>query len=42
MPDARTRTSEVAILHFELAESIASTDPAADSAAPPRRSPRLP
>jgi DNA-binding transcriptional ArsR family regulator len=35
------RTSEVAILHFEVAESIATSDGAAESARPPRRSPPL-
>jgi DNA-binding transcriptional ArsR family regulator len=33
------RTSEVAVLHFEVAESIASTDGDGESAQPPRRSP---
>jgi DNA-binding transcriptional ArsR family regulator len=36
------RISEVAILHFEVAEPIASTDDARESAEPPRRSPPLP
>ena len=35
------RTSEVAILHFEVAESIAASDGAPESAVPPRRSPPL-
>jgi DNA-binding transcriptional ArsR family regulator len=35
------RTAEVAILHFEVAESIASRGPAAESAEPPKRSPPL-
>jgi DNA-binding transcriptional ArsR family regulator len=38
---AAVRTSEIAILHFEVAESIASKDPAADGAEPPKRSPPL-
>jgi DNA-binding transcriptional ArsR family regulator len=36
------RTSEVAILHFEIAESIGPTDGAPESGEPPRRSPPLP
>jgi DNA-binding transcriptional ArsR family regulator len=39
---ARARTSEVAVLHFEVAESIASGGPGAEGAAPPKRSPPLP
>jgi DNA-binding transcriptional ArsR family regulator len=39
---AGARTSEVAILHFEVAESIASRGPAAEGAKPPRRSPPIP
>jgi DNA-binding transcriptional ArsR family regulator len=40
--DAGARTGELAILWFEVAESIASRDPAADGANPPKRSPPLP
>jgi DNA-binding transcriptional ArsR family regulator len=39
---AGARTSEVAILHFEVAESIASAGPTSPGAEPPRRSPPLP
>jgi DNA-binding transcriptional ArsR family regulator len=39
---AAVRTSEVAILQFEVAESIAAKEPAADGAEPPKRSPPLP
>jgi DNA-binding transcriptional ArsR family regulator len=39
---AAVRTSEIAILHFEVAESIASEDATADGAKPPKRSPPLP
>jgi DNA-binding transcriptional ArsR family regulator len=35
------RTSELALLHFEVAESVASPDPEAQGAPPPKRSPRL-
>jgi DNA-binding transcriptional ArsR family regulator len=40
--DGPARTSELALLHFEVAESIASPDPQARAAKPPKRSPRLP
>jgi DNA-binding transcriptional ArsR family regulator len=39
---ATARTGELAILWFEVAESIASRDPAPNGAKPPRRSPPLP
>jgi hypothetical protein len=39
--DANARAGELAILWFEVAESIASADAAVDGPKPPRRSPPL-
>jgi DNA-binding transcriptional ArsR family regulator len=41
-PDDRVRTSEIALLHFERAESIAASDAERTGGSLPERSPRLP